>query len=74
MIGTASVCRGISLYLDTLINDTLKTTFAEVAPMNISFLGSYFDFFACGLVVVFGGNIDLINNRKLFHFKLLNSS
>ncbi|TMW50794.1 hypothetical protein DOY81_004123 [Sarcophaga bullata] len=54
MIGTASVCRGISLYLDTLINDTLKTTFAEVAPMNISFLGSYFDFFACGLVVVFG--------------------
>ncbi|XP_065359734.1 cationic amino acid transporter 3 isoform X2 [Calliphora vicina] len=54
MIGTASVCRGISLYFDTLINDTLKTTFAEVAPMNVSFLGSYFDFFACGLVVVFG--------------------
>ncbi|XP_037807745.1 cationic amino acid transporter 2 isoform X2 [Lucilia sericata] len=54
MIGTASVCRGISLYLDTLINDTLKTTFAEVAPMNVSFLGSYFDFFACGLVAVFG--------------------
>uniref|UniRef100_A0A1I8NLY1 Cationic amino acid transporter C-terminal domain-containing protein n=1 Tax=Stomoxys calcitrans TaxID=35570 RepID=A0A1I8NLY1_STOCA len=54
MIGTASVCRGISLYLDTLINDTLKTTFAEVAPMHIAFLGSYFDFFAFGLVVVFG--------------------
>ncbi|XP_075160639.1 cationic amino acid transporter 2 isoform X2 [Haematobia irritans] len=54
MIGTASVCRGISLYLDTLINDTLKTTFTEVAPMQVSFLGSYFDFFAFGLVVVFG--------------------
>lgn len=61
MIGTASVCRGISLYLDTLINDTLKTTFAEVAPMNVSFLGSYFDFFACGLVVVFGGK----SNKRL---------
>ncbi|XP_036326317.1 cationic amino acid transporter 2-like isoform X1 [Rhagoletis pomonella] len=54
IIGTASVCRGISLYLDTLINDTLKTTFAEVAPINVSFLGSYFDFFAFGLVIVFG--------------------
>ncbi|KAH8351704.1 hypothetical protein KR059_012926 [Drosophila kikkawai] len=54
VIGTASVCRGISLYLDSLLNDTLKTTFAEVAPMNVSFLGSYFDFLAFGLVVVFG--------------------
>ncbi|KRF84998.1 uncharacterized protein Dvir_GJ13852, isoform C [Drosophila virilis] len=48
------VCRGISLYLDTLLNDTLKETFAEVAPMHVSFLGSYFDFLAFGLVVVFG--------------------
>ncbi|KAH8307157.1 hypothetical protein KR044_006065 [Drosophila immigrans] len=54
VIGTASVCRGISLYLDTLLNDTLKETFAEVAPMNVSFMGSYFDFLAFGLVVVFG--------------------
>ncbi|XP_034656071.1 cationic amino acid transporter 3 isoform X1 [Drosophila subobscura] len=54
IIGTASVCRGISLYLDSLLNDTLKETFAEVAPMNVKFLGSYFDFFAFGLVVVFG--------------------
>uniref|UniRef100_A0A1A9UQJ4 Cationic amino acid transporter C-terminal domain-containing protein n=1 Tax=Glossina austeni TaxID=7395 RepID=A0A1A9UQJ4_GLOAU len=54
IIGTASVCRAISLYLDTLINDTLKITFAEVAPINVSFLGSYFDFFACSLVIVFG--------------------
>jgi len=55
VIGTASVCRGISLYLDSLLNDTLKNTFSEVAPMNVSFLGSYFDFLAFGLVVVFGG-------------------
>ncbi|XP_001353160.3 cationic amino acid transporter 3 isoform X1 [Drosophila pseudoobscura] len=54
VIGTASVCRGISLYLDSLLNDTLKETFAEVAPMNVTFLGSYFDFLAFGLVVVFG--------------------
>ncbi|XP_016959150.3 cationic amino acid transporter 3 isoform X1 [Drosophila biarmipes] len=54
VIGTASVCRGISLYLDSLLNDTLKNTFADVAPMNVSFLGSYFDFLAFGLVVVFG--------------------
>ncbi|XP_053954399.1 cationic amino acid transporter 2 isoform X2 [Anastrepha ludens] len=54
IIGTASVCRGISLYLDTLINDALKNTFAEIAPINVSFLGSYFDFFAFGLVIIFG--------------------
>ncbi|XP_041449396.1 cationic amino acid transporter 2 isoform X2 [Drosophila obscura] len=54
VIGTASVCRGISLYLDALLNDTLKETFAEVAPMSVTFLGSYFDFLAFGLVVVFG--------------------
>ncbi|EDW18198.1 cationic amino acid transporter 3 isoform X1 [Drosophila mojavensis] len=54
VIGTASVCRGISLYLDTLLNDTLKQSFAEAAPMHVSFLGSYFDFLAFGLVVVFG--------------------
>ncbi|XP_017844045.2 LOW QUALITY PROTEIN: cationic amino acid transporter 3 [Drosophila busckii] len=54
VIGTASVCRGISLYLDTLLNDTLKETFVEIAPMHVSFLGSYFDFLAFGLVIVFG--------------------
>lgn len=57
VIGTASVCRGISLYLDSLLNNTLKDTFAEVAPMHVSFLGSYFDFLAFGLVVVFGGKL-----------------
>lgn len=57
VIGTASVCRGISLYLDSLLNNTLKDTFAEVAPIHVSFLGSYFDFLAFGLVVVFGGKL-----------------
>lgn len=60
VIGTASVCRGISLYLDTLLNDTLKQSFAEAAPMHVSFLGSYFDFLAFGLVVVFGGELTLV--------------
>ena len=55
VIGTASVCRGISLYLDTLINDVLKNFFSEHTAMHSTFFGSYFDIFACGLVVVFGG-------------------
>ncbi|XP_068143143.1 cationic amino acid transporter 3 isoform X1 [Drosophila tropicalis] len=54
VIGTAAVCRGISLYLDSLINDTLKTTFEEIAPMDVNILGDYFDFFAFLLVMVFG--------------------
>lgn len=54
IIGSASVCRGISLYLDTLVNNTIKDTFLEVAPIEWGFLATYFDFFAFSLAVVFG--------------------
>ncbi|KAK5644990.1 hypothetical protein RI129_006290 [Pyrocoelia pectoralis] len=52
VIGSASVAKGLSLYLDTLINDTLQNTFREIAPINVSFLGSYFDFFSFGISVI----------------------
>lgn len=51
IIGSASVARGISLYLDTLLNNTLETTFKEVAPINLSFMSEYFDFVAFGLSI-----------------------
>lgn len=46
VIGSASVARGLSLYLDTLLNDTLKDTFIDIAPIHVSFMSQYFDFFA----------------------------
>ncbi|XP_055384352.1 high affinity cationic amino acid transporter 1 [Condylostylus longicornis] len=57
VIGSASVCRGISLYLDTLLNNTLKVTFSEVTPIDWGFLGAYFDFFAFALAIIFGVGI-----------------
>ncbi|KAJ8917752.1 hypothetical protein NQ315_005203 [Exocentrus adspersus] len=52
VIGSASVARGLSLYLDTLINGTLQNTFEDIAPINVPYLSSYFDFLAFGISVL----------------------
>ncbi|XP_049823429.1 cationic amino acid transporter 2 isoform X2 [Aethina tumida] len=52
VIGSASVARGLSSYLDTMINDTMRNTFIDIAPINVSFLAEYFDFFAFGISVL----------------------
>ncbi|XP_056647777.1 high affinity cationic amino acid transporter 1-like isoform X1 [Diorhabda sublineata] len=52
IIGSASVARGISLYLDTLLNNTLETTFKDIAPIHLSFMSEYFDFLAFGLSII----------------------
>jgi amino acid transporter len=61
IIGSASISKGLSLYIDSLVNDTMKNAFKEIAPVNLgSFLSSYFDFFAfsgpllLGLALSFG--------------------
>lgn len=55
IIGSASVSKGLSLYLDTLISDTFKNTFTKIAPMTWDFLADYFDFFAFGIPLLLGG-------------------
>ncbi|EFA09380.2 High affinity cationic amino acid transporter 1-like Protein [Tribolium castaneum] len=53
VIGSASVARTLSNYLDALINDTLKDTFREIAPIDgISFMSTYFDFLAFGISIL----------------------
>lgn len=54
IIGSASVSRGLSLYIDTLANDTMKTRFLEVAPIEWDFMSSYFDFFAFTVAILLG--------------------
>ncbi|XP_063708863.1 cationic amino acid transporter 2-like [Culicoides brevitarsis] len=54
IIGSASVSKGLSLYLDTLLNDTFKRTFTEIAPMHWDFLAEYFDFFSFGIPLLLG--------------------
>lgn len=55
VIGSASISRGLSLYLDTIVNDTLKKTFMEIAPIDSSAFADYFDFLALGLPIVLAG-------------------
>lgn len=50
--GTASVARGLSGYLDALINNSMSTTLKEAMPINVSFLGDYPDFFSFGMVML----------------------
>uniref|UniRef100_A0AAG5DJF9 Cationic amino acid transporter C-terminal domain-containing protein n=1 Tax=Anopheles atroparvus TaxID=41427 RepID=A0AAG5DJF9_ANOAO len=54
IIGSASVSRGLSLYIDTLANDTMKTRFREVAPIEWDFMSNYFDFFAFSVAILLG--------------------
>lgn len=57
IIGSASIAKGLSLYIDSLINDTMKNGFRHIAPIAFtgSFLSNYFDFFAftCPLLLGF---------------------
>lgn len=55
IIGSASIAKGLSLYIDSLINDTMKDSFKSIAPISLgSFLSSYFDFFAFSSPLVLG--------------------
>ncbi|CAG9864859.1 unnamed protein product [Phyllotreta striolata] len=52
IIGSASVAKGLSLYLDNLLNNTLQDTFRQIAPINVPYMAEYFDFFSCGISIV----------------------
>lgn len=53
--GSASVARGLSSYLDSLINNSMQNAFIEIAPINVPFLSEYFDFFSFVVTVVLAG-------------------
>ena len=48
-IGTASVARGYSGYLDSLMNRTMANAFQRILPMNIPYLSPYPDL--CAFVI-----------------------
>jgi len=52
VIGTASVARGYSGYLDSLMNNTLKNTFSAAMPININFLADYPDWTAFSITLL----------------------
>lgn len=52
VIGTASVARGYSGYLDTLLNDSMKKAFRAAMPINEPFLAEYPDWTAFVITIV----------------------
>lgn len=61
IIGSASVAKGLSLYLDTLISDTFKNTFVKIAPLPGGFLADYFDFFSFTCPLLLGSEYRYLN-------------
>lgn len=53
--GTASVARGYSLYIDSLVNGTIQDHFREWMPMDITGFSKYPDFLAFGITLLLTG-------------------
>ncbi|XP_017777191.1 PREDICTED: cationic amino acid transporter 2 isoform X2 [Nicrophorus vespilloides] len=52
VIGTASVARGLSNYIDALTNNTMKKTLTELMPINADFMSPYPDFLSFFVVML----------------------
>jgi solute carrier family 7 (cationic amino acid transporter), member 3 len=55
VIGTSSVARGLSGYIDALIDNKMGDFWHSLFPMNIDFLAKYPDFFSFIIVMVLSG-------------------
>ncbi|KAG7198796.1 hypothetical protein KM043_001772 [Ampulex compressa] len=53
VIGSASVVRGLSVYVDALFDNAMRDAFRSVAHIDVSHLSSYPDFFAFGVTLIF---------------------
>ncbi|XP_050350877.1 cationic amino acid transporter 2-like [Nymphalis io] len=54
VFGTASVARGLSMYVDSMTNNTMSVWFESFAPMASANFSPYFDFFAFFIVIILG--------------------
>uniref|UniRef100_A0A336LKG1 CSON009942 protein n=1 Tax=Culicoides sonorensis TaxID=179676 RepID=A0A336LKG1_CULSO len=52
VIGTSSVARGMSGYIDALFNNSMSNTLKETMPINVDFLADYPDFFSFFIVIL----------------------
>ncbi|CAK9815435.1 Cationic amino acid transporter 2 [Anthophora plagiata] len=53
VIGSASVVRGLSTYVDALFNNTMRNAFQSAAHIDSNHLSPYPDFFAFGVTLIF---------------------
>lgn len=55
VIGSASVVRGLSTYVDALFNNAMRNAFESAAHIQADHLSSYPDFFAFAVTIAFSG-------------------
>ncbi|KAI4472501.1 hypothetical protein M0802_016761 [Mischocyttarus mexicanus] len=53
VIGSASVVRGLSTYVDALFNNSMRNAFESAARIEVEHFSSYPDFFAFGITLMF---------------------
>ncbi|KDR23205.1 high affinity cationic amino acid transporter 1-like [Zootermopsis nevadensis] len=59
VIGTASVARGLSSYIDKLADNVMQNTMREIMPINVDFLSDYPDFLSFGVIIVLAGILSI---------------
>lgn len=60
VIGTASVARGYSGYIDSLVNGTIEGHFREWLPMNVRYFSSTPDFLALAITLSLTGKLSTL--------------
>lgn len=70
-LGTASVARGYSGYIDSLFNGTMEKYMKEHMPMNIKHVSEYPDFLAFGITIFLAS---MYFNNFLYFIIFLNVS
>lgn len=51
-IGSASVAKGISNYVDAIVDHRISNVFLDIVPIHVPYFGQYADFFALGIIIV----------------------
>lgn len=52
-LGSASVSKGLSVYLDAILDNEISNYLREAMPINIPYISSYPDLFSLGVVLLF---------------------
>ncbi|XP_001688576.2 cationic amino acid transporter 3 isoform X1 [Anopheles gambiae] len=55
VIGTSSVARGMSGYIDSLVDNKISKAMREAMPIDVDFLSDYPDFFSFVVVLILAG-------------------
>lgn len=65
--GSASVAKGLTMYLDSLCNNQLSSTFKEIAPIyDTSFTSDYFDLFSFGITLLLGSKCSITLFQRFY--------